>query len=276
MSDNTYLFIDGQYLRQRHKEAMQTFFGVDGDLELSPMMQQARATRAYFYDAIDYVRLPDETDKAWEARVGSLEEFFAYVRSLDGFHVRPGSVKRGKKRDQKEVDVLLAVDMVTLGFNGSMSKAVLVAGDVDFRPAVEELVRHGVVVHVWYHGSSFAQELPAAADFGREIRFRDLYSWNTESFQDSHRIPHDAENIGHHQGPPVKIGSAAGCAVDIHQTETLAGPMFHLWVDLGKGRSRTISDPDLSLIERYVAAQYGVSIEWEASGDEIHVTGQAP
>src|SRR6266851_5400747 len=138
MADQTYLFIDGEYVRQRHREAMQDFFGVEGELEISPMMQQARATRAYFYDAIDYTRGTHESEQEWQHRVLSQEQFFSHVRSLWGFHVRPGSVRRGKKREQKEVDVLLAVDMLAQGFRGSMSKAILVAGDVDFRPAVEE------------------------------------------------------------------------------------------------------------------------------------------
>jgi uncharacterized LabA/DUF88 family protein len=124
MSDNTYVFIDGEYLRQRHRDAMRQFFGVDGELEISPIMLQARASRVYFYDAIDYTRRPDETEKAWETRVVSLEKFFSHIRSLSGFHVRTGSVRPGRKREQKEVDVLLAVDMLTHGFNGSMSKAV--------------------------------------------------------------------------------------------------------------------------------------------------------
>jgi hypothetical protein len=52
-ADHTYVFIDGEYLRRRHCEAMQQFFGVDGELELSPVMRQADARRVYFYDAID-------------------------------------------------------------------------------------------------------------------------------------------------------------------------------------------------------------------------------
>src|ERR1700730_10139360 len=106
---------------------------------------------------------------------------------------RPGSVRRSKKREQKEVDVLLAVDMVTLGFLGVMSKAVLLTGDVDLRPAVEELVRHGVEVDVWFHRSSYSEDLVAAADGGYPLRFRDLYNCNTESFREAHRIPRDED-----------------------------------------------------------------------------------
>src|SRR5260370_42352069 len=127
LSERTYVFIDGEYLRHRHREVMRAFFAVDGQLELSPIIAEARASRAYFYDAIDYTRRPGETEKALEARVLLLEQFFSYVRSLSGFHVRPGSVRPGKKREQKEVDGSLAVDMMEHGVNGSMRKGVLCA-----------------------------------------------------------------------------------------------------------------------------------------------------
>src|SRR5258708_30770666 len=120
VAEHTYIFIDGEYLRRIHDEAMRDFFGVDGDL-------------------------------------------------------------RKKEPRQKEVDILLAVDMLTHGFNGSMQKAVLVAGDLDFRRIVEALVRNGVFVEIWYRRTSIAPDLPGAADFGQEIRFRRLYEWSTEA-----------------------------------------------------------------------------------------------
>ncbi len=274
LTERTYVFIDGEYLRQRHREVMRDFFGVDGELELSPIMQQARASRAYFYDAIDYARLPEETDEAWEARIILLERYFSYIRSLDGFHVRPGSVRRGKKREQKEVDVSLAVDMMEHGFNGSMSKAVLIAGDVDFRPVVEALVRHGVFVDVWYHRNSFAQELPGAADFGHEIRFRDLYSWSTGAFQRAHRIPDEERRGGQRFGQLVKTGSMAGvCQVELYKTQIGDGKTrFDLWIATGQQEAMLshimVSDKDADLIGHYAAVQYA-PIVWELGEHEL-------
>ncbi len=279
MSESTYLFIDGEYLRQRHREVMRDFFGVEGELELSPIMQQARASRAYFYDAIDYARRPDETEKAWEARVASLEQFFSYVRSLSGFHVRPGSVRPGKKREQKEVDVSLAVDMMEHGFNGSMSKAVLIAGDVDFRPVVEALVRHGVFVDVWYHPNSFAPELPGAADFGHKIRFRQLYTWNKEAFQRAHRIPDEEQRGGMRWGQLMKTGSIAGCPVELYKAQLGSGETrFHLWITTRQQEAMLsdimVSDENFDLIEHYAGVQYA-PIAWEANADDVRVTGAA-
>jgi uncharacterized LabA/DUF88 family protein len=271
--DHTYVFIDGEYLRRTHREAMQQFFGLDGELELSPIMRQAEASRVYFYDAIDHSLGAKETAEEYQARVIPLERFFSYLQSLSGFHVRPGSVSRGKRRQQKEVDVLLATDMLTHGFNGSMGKAVLIAGDVDFRPVVEALVQHGVFVHVWYHRSSFAQELPGAADFGYEIRFRDLYEWNSQSFKDSHHIPSEHWQAGDRGGLLVGVGSIGGWRVELREHRNPAErSWFYLWIDTGRLDSLVVRDPDVELLERYVAVQFG-PVNWEAKGEEIRVVG---
>src|SRR5258708_30250620 len=108
MAGDTYLFIDGEYLRQRHRQAMQDFFGVEGELELSPLMEQSRARRVYFYDCIDEALLPSETEESRRYRIAPLEAFLSRVQALSGFHVRPGTVRRGKKREQKEIDVSLS------------------------------------------------------------------------------------------------------------------------------------------------------------------------
>jgi uncharacterized LabA/DUF88 family protein len=73
--------------------------------------------------------------------------------------MRLGSLRGApKKRRQKEVDVLLAADMLTHGYDGNMDKAILIAGDLDFRRVVEALVRRGVFVEVWYEPKSGAAE----------------------------------------------------------------------------------------------------------------------
>jgi len=56
--------------------------------------------------------------------------------------------------------------------------AVLVTGDLDFRPVVERLVQLGVIVELWYDPKVTAEELIVAADHRRPLkprrRFRPL------------------------------------------------------------------------------------------------------
>lgn len=183
----TYVFIDGGYVREAVDCAMQKIFGVPGDLA-PEKIAPSDAFRSYFYDCIDDLKRPAETDAEFSARVEAQEATFARMRSRLGLHVRLGTL-RGKRRRQKEVDILLAVDMLTHGFNRNMTHAILVAGDLDFRPVVEALVRNGVFVYVWYEKNSCAKELHWASDFGSEITWHGLYNWNTDEFRRLHRPP---------------------------------------------------------------------------------------
>jgi uncharacterized LabA/DUF88 family protein len=274
MAEHTYVFIDGAYLERVHREAMRAFFGVDGELDLFPVGRQAKASRVYFYDSVDYAQSANESEKDWHSRVLRVESSLDQIRSLPGFFVRTGTVPgrdRGKKREQKEIDVMIGVDMVRHALKGNIKRAVLISGDLDLRPAVEALVEEGVVVEVWYHASRIAQGLPSAADKGIELRFRQLYSWNTESFQRKHHVPADERRPGVSMrlGQLVRTGSLAnyGWAVELYKTEG-ERPRFFLWIHTGKWESILVNDEDPKLIDRYVEVQYA-PIDWELGEQEI-------
>lgn len=268
MAGDTYLFIDGEYLRQIHRQAMLDFFGVEGELDLSEPKDQADAVRAFFYDSLDDAPRQGESEEDCRARIAPLEEFFAKARAMSGVHVRLGTVT-GKRRRQKEVDILLAVDMLTHGFNGSMGKAVLLAGDLDFRPIVEALVRTGVFVEIWYQRNSIAQDLPGAADFGHEIRFRQFYSWNTKAFKAAHRIPREDLHAGAPYGELMKVGSVAGFEAELRRHPTGAQPIpLSFWITVAPGDTLCIRDYDEKLIQQYVAAQHA-PIKWEFGEQEL-------
>src|SRR5262249_21955989 len=155
-----------------------------GEIDFVEIKGQAQAKRVFLYDCVDDDQRSGESDTDFKARLDAQDATFDRIKSQRGFHIRLGSLKGGgKRRLQKEVDVLLAVDMLTHGFNGNMGKAVLVDGDLDFRPVVESLVRAGVFVEVWYEPRSAARELPGAADYGRKLDFSALYRWSDYSFQ---------------------------------------------------------------------------------------------
>lgn len=270
MDGDTYLFIDGEYLRQIHRQAMLDFFDVDGELDILEAKREAGALRAFFYDSIDERPRPGETIEACRERTAPLHDFMNRTSALSGVHVRLGTVT-GKRRRQKEVDILLATDMLTHGFNGSMKNAVLLSGDLDFRPIVEALVRHGLFVEVWYHRTSIATELPTAADFGRQIRFRQLYSWNTKSFQQKHRIPDDRRiaSASVRSGNLVKSGSLANWEwpVELYKWQG-DRQQFELWIGTGEWESIVIRDEDPDLIDRYVQVQYS-PLRWKLGEQEL-------
>ncbi len=92
---------------------MQEFFGSDGHLDVEPILHQAKARRAYFYDSVDTTRRPGESDEVWQVRVQERESFLSHVQSLSGFHVRRGTVSRG---------ITFAVELLAGARNGSRKK----------------------------------------------------------------------------------------------------------------------------------------------------------
>ena len=83
-----------------------------------------------------------------------------------------GVVRGGTKRRpprQKGVDTLVAVDMLVGAFTQLFSVAVLLAGDADFVPVVNEVRRRGVMVVVAGERKSIADDLVRAADRFVEI-----------------------------------------------------------------------------------------------------------
>jgi uncharacterized LabA/DUF88 family protein len=261
--DHTYLFIDGGYLRAIYGEGMTKFCGNCGDLDVKRIRYADSASRAYFYDSSDDEQRPGESEPDFLARTVAEEDFFDEIRAVNGFHVRLGSVT-GKKRRQKEVDVLLAVDMLTHGLAGNMKKGILLAGDLDFRPIVEALVQRGVFVDIWFERRSAAKNLYGAADFGREIRFSELHSLSSQAVQLKYPLPHRAEGLDRPNGGIlVKQGTVRARPALLH---ALPNNLFEFWIQELGGNSLTLKHKDLTRIESFLELEYGQKVAWDPRG----------
>jgi uncharacterized LabA/DUF88 family protein len=110
--------------------------------------------RATFYDAVPEAGADPKLDEYWRA-----------IELQEDMHLGFGALRGLKRRPrQKGVDVLLAVDMLVGAFGGVFDVAILVAGDADFIPVVEEVKRRGVMVVVAAESKSTAEDLRRAAD----------------------------------------------------------------------------------------------------------------
>lgn len=110
-------------------------------------------TRVTYYDA-----RPDGA-----ASSPGIEKYWDAIERLPDTQLGFGTI-RGRKRRQKKVDSLIAVDMLVGAFTQVYQVGVLVAGDADFVPVVEEVKRRGVMVALFAEATSAADELQRAAD----------------------------------------------------------------------------------------------------------------
>jgi hypothetical protein len=188
------------------------------------------------------------------------------IRSQPGFHVRLGTQSgSGKRLRQKEVDVQLAVDMLTHAFAKNMSRATLIAGDLDFRPVVNSLIQLGTYVELRYGRKSAADELRWSADESRELTIDDLYYWTTAAFQKSHHPLPRRTGVprGSISGRQIKSGNLDGAAVRHCSDSMDAGSPFTIYIDgLGGNDAVAIVHSDKNFLELYVQLTEG-KILWD-------------
>lgn len=179
----TYLFVDGSNFRRYFNETTQRWFGQEVEFDFKKIKDFFKAEKVFYYDCVDDLKSDNETLKDYEERVELQIEKLNKIREVQGCHVHLGSLSgKGKKKRQKEVDVLLAVQMMEHAFRGNMQKAVLLSGDKDFRPLVETLVRLGLFVEVVGDQKHISKDLIHSADNHRTLGFTRYYGWVTDEF----------------------------------------------------------------------------------------------
>lgn len=206
---STYIFIDGGYLTRRHSEQTKRWFGRCVPINFLSVVQKLKSvsfppnwmsmgdslqpvyleSKSFYYDCLEKEKKSNEDESAFNARLREQDLRLKNLRRVEGCHIRLGALKGSKKREQKEVDVLIAVDMLLHAAQKNMSKAILLAGDQDFKPAVEALVQLGIYVHIVSDPDSTSKELTWAASEHTELSFDDFYDWTDISIQKQYALP---------------------------------------------------------------------------------------
>ncbi len=88
------------------------------------------------------------------------------LRTCDGVQLRTGQlIEWGERRTQKAVDTRLVADMVVSAMGQHFTDFILVSGDADMIPGVEEAINNGVRVHLYGFGwDSMSSALRHACD----------------------------------------------------------------------------------------------------------------
>jgi len=109
--------------------------------------------RTYYYDCPPYVSSPPTADERDRKR--AFDRFLAKLQNESRFDVRLGRLAKRSELDgtvrfeQKMVDILLAVDLVQLSVQHQIQRAVLLANDSDFVPAIQIAKNAGTVVTLY-------------------------------------------------------------------------------------------------------------------------------
>lgn len=157
-------FIDGGYLRQNLRKKFNSDFAnyfVLKDRFIQEFNGNCNGNyhgdliRAYYYDAIVDASHPKFAEQ---------NEYFEQIRAINSFEVRLGRLIQSGNQDeehlkQKGVDVLLAVDMVTMAYENHYEFALLLAGDNDFLDVVKVIKNKGKRVFGFYFRDHISKQL---------------------------------------------------------------------------------------------------------------------
>ena len=145
MLERTQIFVDTSYLLASFYNSWE--IGARAQLEIDlPAVVRTLGTmvteqfeqpvhRQFWYDGI-----PDTGPHRYQRA----------LRTCDGVQLRAGQlIEWGERRTQKAVDTRLVADMVLTSVRQEVTDIVLVSGDADMIPGVQEAVNHGIRVHLY-------------------------------------------------------------------------------------------------------------------------------
>ena len=167
MPNRVAIFIDGGYL----DKVLETEFP-NADLSYQKLSAALAGDgdilRTYYYHSLPYQGTPPTEEQ--QARYSGRRSFFNALERLPRYTVRLGrlayvgrSRRGGPIFEQKQVDILLGIDLVLLAAKHLIQEAILVTGDSDFIPAVTVAKAEGVLVRL-YHGVNPHNSLWQEAD----------------------------------------------------------------------------------------------------------------
>jgi uncharacterized LabA/DUF88 family protein len=150
------VFLDGGYI-DRAKELPKRY-ELDFRLLAERLAGGIPLLRVYYYHCMP---LQGSTPSPRESeRYANMRSFLSKLEMIPSFEVRLGRLMTYKDesgRDiykQKQVDVLLSLDLVSLAYRKAISTAILVAGDSDFVPAIKLAKAEGVETVLYYSPSA--------------------------------------------------------------------------------------------------------------------------
>ena len=132
---------------------------------------QLLAVRAYYYTSA----------------TGSEEVIDSIKRNLRDIGFQPTVFKKLKSQGRsKGVDIALATDLLSNAYRNNYDVAVLVAGDGDYVPLVEEVKRLGKIVYVVFFGTEggLSPNLQLAADDFGELEPTFTEGWLEHGLKD--------------------------------------------------------------------------------------------
>jgi Uncharacterized conserved protein len=136
MIERVIVFIDGSNVFHAIKSLN---IRIDYNRLVDFLVEDRRLIRAYFYGAVPQEKDLKKDSPEWESFLR--QKRFLEELALQGLKVKTARLRRLPSGEflEKEVDIMLATDMLSLAYKNAYDTAILVTGDSDFSYTVEEI-----------------------------------------------------------------------------------------------------------------------------------------
>jgi len=226
-----YLFIDGAFLQGYIREMKSLIEPEFGEININISNLGIGYSRIFYYDAYpewDATTDPDKT--IFNREMEEAEQRFSEISMMRNFHVRPALTRRGKKREQKGVDVLLAIECLMHSMRGNIDEAVIMTSDLDFFPLFEALLQTKTKSWLLFDRHRTAQDLLSAADTAVPLNVDDFLSWVVDAPHLKKVYPYSNDVLENFK--TVKVGRFGDQEVELKQSPHQD---FYVCVQSGKG-----------------------------------------
>jgi len=107
------------------------------------LKENRHLVRTYFYTAVPQEKDIKRGSVEWESLIR--QKRFLDELALTGIKVKTAKLRKTPKGEyiEKEVDIMISTDMLSLAYQNAYDTALLVSGDSDFIYTVEEIQRIG-------------------------------------------------------------------------------------------------------------------------------------
>ena len=163
----SFLFIDGGFLGSLISEAAKAYGVVLSPLTLNYDKITASFARTFYYDA--WPSRKNETEDEYKAIVAQKQKLFDHINRTSNMQTREGitrsrSPKKKTPLEQKGVDILLAIDVFKHATLRNITRAHIMATDLDYFPLFEALRDTPVSAHLHCFTNWTSDELMSLAD----------------------------------------------------------------------------------------------------------------
>ncbi|MGG7568414.1 NYN domain-containing protein [Rhodovulum sp. DZ06] len=226
-----YAFIDGEFLNKLVEKVSEEFnveiskSGGSTEFTLYESKLCNASERVFYYDAY-----PESAQDSPEFHRKEAE--FRRISAQKGCFVRPALTRRGRRREQKGVDVLLAVECLQHALRGNIDGAQIFTSDMDFFPLLEALQNSKTRTALYYDPDRTNPDLISVADVSIPLSSANIimgsnltpgYSQSSFDIKEHLRRGSDVR--------PIPLPENASSAVEMFEIEDNHGDLRYCLVD---------------------------------------------